>query len=58
MKWLMLQVPEVANENLPGSFLASSRKDLKSLAGTLGLTASTFAVWAKLVTGWKSLSGS
>ncbi|CFO75785.1 Uncharacterised protein [Bordetella pertussis] len=52
------QVPELPYEYLPGFFLSSSRKPLKSLAGNLGLTATTLAVLAKLVTGWKSLIGS
>src|SRR5690606_21174692 len=51
-------VPELPYEYLPGFFFSSSMKPLKSLAGNFGFTATTFAVLAKLVTGWKSLIGS
>ncbi len=58
MMCVPLQVPVLANDNLPGLRWIMSSSARASLAAKSRLTVSTFAVFARLVIGRKLLSAS
>lgn len=54
-RWVMPPVPELLKQYLPGFFVNTSGKFLKSRAGKLGCTAITFGVAATLMIDVKSV---